>query len=76
MITKDFHYTKDFPRIRGKSFVIMCFPSSLASTIAEIVAVITATPTVRGRDQRVHGTKKPPGICYRAAARVNIPIQP
>jgi hypothetical protein len=23
MITKDFHYTKDFPLIRGKSFVIM-----------------------------------------------------
>ena len=23
MITKDFHLTKDFPRIRGKSFVIM-----------------------------------------------------
>jgi hypothetical protein len=23
MITKDFHSTKDFPRIRGKSFVIM-----------------------------------------------------
>jgi hypothetical protein len=23
MITKDFHSAKDFPRIRGKSFVIM-----------------------------------------------------
>jgi hypothetical protein len=23
MITKDFHFTKDFPLIRGKSFVIM-----------------------------------------------------
>jgi hypothetical protein len=23
MITKDFHYTKDFPLIRGKSFVII-----------------------------------------------------
>jgi hypothetical protein len=40
VITKDFHFAKDFPRIRGKSFVIMVgvlAPAGLSRHIRRVV---------------------------------------
>jgi hypothetical protein len=70
MIAKDFHSMKDFPRIRGKSFVIMVGVMTSAGLSGHTEQVITWRPTCIVW----HGSRAPHAPHHERSGRAGLSV--